>query len=73
MAQTIYKVIIFDAEENTHIVDSTIFWDKAAACKEADRIDSDPDIPSDSVYVYEEEADRETGAFRTRALIYKTR
>ena len=73
MKATIYKIIIFDAEENKHIVDSTIFWNRAEAIKEADRIDSDPDIVSDSVSVYEEEADRETGAFRTKALIYKTR
>jgi hypothetical protein len=73
MKQIIYKIFIYDAEENTSLVDPLIFWDKAAAIKEADRIHSDSDIVSDSVYVYEEEADRETGAFRTKALIYKTR
>ena len=73
MAQIIYKIVIFDAEEFELTTDSTIFWDKYAAIKEADRIDSDPDIVSDVVRVYEEEADKETGAFRTRGLIYKTR
>lgn len=72
MKATIYKVIIFDAEENKHIVDSTIFWNRAEAILEADRIRNSCDIASDAVYVYREEADPETGTFRTKELVYKT-
>lgn len=68
MKTTIYKIIIFDALENESRVDSLIFWDKDAAILEAKRIHEDLDIPSDSVSVYEEEADPQ-GHFRTTALI----
>lgn len=68
MKATIYKIVIFDACENTLTIDSTIFWDRAAAFQEAERIFNDSDLIADSVYVYEEKADRETGAFRTTNL-----
>lgn len=71
MKTTIYKIIIFDAEQNEHIVEPTIFWDKDAAIKEAERIRNGNDVPCDTIYVYEEEADKETGAFRTTNMIYK--
>ena len=69
MKATIYKIVIFDACENTHTIDPMIFWDRAAALQEAERIFNDSDLIADSVYVYEEEADRETGAFRTTNLV----
>ena len=68
MKATIYKIVIFDACENEHTIDSTIFWDRAAALREAERLFNDSDIIADSVYVYEEQADL-TGAFRTTNLV----
>lgn len=71
MNTKIYKVIIFDADENKHTIDPTIFWDKNAAIKEAEEIRSGNYIPCDTIYVYEEVADQETGAFRTTQMIFK--
>lgn len=71
MSKKIYKVIIFDEVKNVHVLDTTIFFDKTAAIQEAERLFSDEDIPTDSVSVYEEEADRETGAFKTIHRIYQ--
>ena len=68
MNKTIYKIIIFDAVENEHNVDSTIFWDLNAARKEAERIYSDPEIPADTISVYEEVADKD-GSFHTTKLV----
>ena len=68
MNKTIYKVIIFDAVENEHTLDSTIFWDLNAARNEAERIYSDPEIPADTISVYEEVADKD-GAFHTTKLV----
>ena len=68
MNKTIYKIIIFDAVENEHKVDPTIFWDLNAARKEAERIYSDPEIPADTTSIYEEVADKD-GAFHTTKLV----
>ena len=69
MEQTIYKVIVYyDAE---HIIDSTIFWDRIAAIREAHRIYDDCEIDSDIVYVYKEEADKDSGAFVTTERVLK--
>lgn len=71
MKATIYKIVIFDAEVNLHIVDPCIFWDKAAAAKEAEQIRDGNEFHWDSIHVYEETADPETGTFRTTRMVFK--
>ena len=71
MKATIYKVIIFDAEENRSSVYPIIFCDKNEAILEARKIMDNPEIPCDSVCVYLEEADPEAGFFRTKSLIVR--
>lgn len=71
MKAIIYKIIIFDAERNESIVDPLIFWGRDAAVKEAEQIRDGNEIPCDSIHVYEETADPETGTFRTTRMVFK--
>lgn len=71
MANTIYKIVIFDAEENRSKIYPAIYWDEHAAIREARSIgNTEGDYPDGSmVYVHEEQADR-SGQFLTSRTIY---
>jgi len=64
--KSIYKVVCYDADHNDDEIYCRYFWDKKKALLEAEDLTKE----SDSVYVYEEDADEESGAYVPGRLLF---
>lgn len=71
MTGTIYKIVIYDVDENESKIYPAIYWSEKAAIREARSIcDTQGDYPEGSnVYVHEEQADH-SGQFLTKRTIF---